>query len=230
MCFTPGISFATAIFEFLIATIILFCLRKSLVNKFFSIFIYTLGFYQLTEFFLCTSNYPMFWAKIGFITYSVLPAIFLHFVMRITKVRFSYWMLYIIPSAFALYALSLSNFIIEATCSKFFVLVKTVFFNSSNPLSGSIYWLYYFSFILFCCYFLYRHYEHQKNVLKKELDLDLMLAGLLSLFAAIVLFLVFPSLGIVFPSVYCQFAILFTAAALIAAYLDNKIKLKRRKH
>ncbi|MFH1142574.1 MAG: hypothetical protein V1695_02575, partial [Candidatus Uhrbacteria bacterium] len=35
---------------------------------------------------------------------------------------------------------------------------------------------------------------------------------------------IFPSLNIAFPSVYCQFALVYAVVALVAVYLDDQIK------
>src|SRR3989344_2355883 len=140
MCFTPVISLSTAILEFFVATFIFIYFKKSRVNFFFIIFLYFLGFYQFSEFMLCTSGSAFFWAKIGFVTYTFLPAIGLYSVLRIIN----------------------------------------------------------------------RDYKSYK------LALVYLLPIIFSLIAII------PALGIMFPSIYCEFAVLFAIAAVIAAYLDSK--------
>ena len=121
MCFTPIVSLSTAIFEFVVATAILVFCRKSLINRFFPLLIYILGFYQFTEFMLCTSNYPFFWAKMGFVTYSFLPAVGLHFIMKLTNRKCNYITIYMVPVIFSLMAFLKPGFIIESTCTTFFV-------------------------------------------------------------------------------------------------------------
>ena len=227
MCFTPIVSLSTAIIEFVVATAILVFCRKSLINRFFPLLLYLLGFYQFTEFMLCTSNYPFFWAKMGFITYSFLPAVGLHFIMKLTNRRCNYTILYIVPVIFSLMALLKPDFIIESTCTTFFVIVIKDLFKSSLPLWSSIYGLYYFGFIVLFCYFLFKSFNKEKNQLKRKLYAIIFAATLITLFPAMVLFIVFPAFKIIFPSVYCEFAVLFTVAALIAAYLDNKIQKKK---
>jgi len=224
MCFTPIVSLSTAILEFVVATAILVFCRKSLINRFFPLLIYILGFYQFTEFMLCTSNYPFFWAKIGFITYSFLPAVGLHFVMKLTNRKYNYITLYMIPVIFSLMAFLKPGFIIESTCTTFFVIVIKDLFNS---LFSYIYGLYYFGFIMLFCYFLFNSFNKEKNQLKRKSYAIIFAATLITLLPALVLFLIFPAFKIMFPSVYCEFAVLFTVAALIASYLDNKIQNKK---
>ncbi len=191
MCFTPIVSLSTAIVEFVVATAILVFCRKSLINRFFPLLIYILGFYQFTEFMLCTSNYPFFWAKMGFITYSFLPAVGLHFVMKLTNRKYNYITLYMIPVIFSLMALF-------------------------KP-----------GFIMLFCYFLFKSFNKEKNQLKRKSYAVIFAATLITLLPALILFLIFPAFNIIFPSVYCEFAVLFTVAALIASYLDNKIQNKK---
>jgi len=227
MCFTPIVSLSTAILEFVVATAILVFCRKSLINRFFPLLIYILGFYQFTEFMLCTTSYPFFWAKMGFVTYSFLPAVGLHFIMKLTNRKCNYITIYIMPVIFSLIALLKPDFIIQSTCTTFFVIVSKDLFNSSIPLFSYIYGLYYFGFIMLFCYFLLKSFNKEKNQLKRKSYAVIFAATLITLLPAVVLFIIFPAFKIIFPSVYCEFAVLFTAAALIASYLDNKIQKKK---
>ena len=227
MCFTPIVSLSTAILEFVVATAILVFCRKSLINRFFPLLIYILGFYQFTEFMLCTTNYPFFWAKMGFVTYSFLPAVGLHFIMKLTNRKCNYITIYIMPVIFSLIALLKPDFIIQSTCTTFFVIVSKDLFNSSIPLFSYIYGLYYFGFIMLFCYFLLKSFNKEKNQLKRKSYAVIFAATLITLLPAVVLFIIFPAFKIIFPSVYCEFAVLFTVAAIISSYLDNKIQKKK---
>jgi len=227
MCFTPIVSLSTAILEFVVATAILVFCRKSLINRFFPLLIYILGFYQFTEFMLCTTSYPFFWAKMGFVTYSFLPAVGLHFIMKLTNRKCNYITIYIMPVIFSLIALLKPDFIIQSTCTTFFVIVSKDLFNSSIPLFSYIYGLYYFGFILLFCYFLLKSFNKEKDQLKRKSYAIIFAATLITLLPAVVLFIIFPAFKVIFPSVYCEFAVLFTAAAIIASYLDNKIQKKK---
>jgi len=227
MCFTPIVSLSTAILEFVVATAILVFCRKSLINRFFPLLIYILGFYQFTEFMLCTTSYPFFWAKMGFVTYSFLPAVGLHFIMKLTNRKCNYITIYIMPVIFSLIALLKPDFIIQSTCTTFFVIVSKDLFNSSIPLFSYIYGLYYFGFIMLFCYFLLKSFNKEKNQLKRKSYAVIFAATLITLLPAVVLFIIFPAFKIIFPSVYCEFAVLFTVAAIISSYLDNKIQKKK---
>jgi len=220
MCFTPTISLLTAIFEFGVATFLLFYYKKSSFNKAIIILIYLLGLYQLTEYMLCSSNSPFFWAKIGFVTYTFLPAIGLNFCYDYVKRKYNSLFIFIIPTIFSLFALLNKNFIIETLCENYFVVVRHMFFN--NLLLIIMYLMYYFGFIILISYLLIQHYKKLRSKIKKEIDIDVLIGIFISLVPAILLLFIFPALIISFPSIYCKFAVLFTIAATIAFHLDKK--------
>ncbi|HLC87307.1 MAG TPA: hypothetical protein VJH65_03480 [Candidatus Nanoarchaeia archaeon] len=223
MCFTPVISLSTAILEFFVATFIFIYFKKSRVNFFFIIFLYFLGFYQFSEFMLCTSGSAFFWAKIGFVTYTFLPAIGLYSVLRIINRDYKSYKLalvYLLPIIFSLIAIFSNNFIIKGECNKFFVEVQTMF--SLFPILRAFYVIYYFGFLLLICIFLLSKIVKEKNKIKKKIEIVIFVAIILNLFPVIILMSIIPALGIMFPSIYCEFAVLFAIAAVIAAYLDSK--------
>lgn len=226
MCFTPTISLATAVIEFAIATFILIAFRKSMVNIFFVALVYILGLYQFTEFMLCLSNNPVLWAKLGFVAYSFLPAIAIYFIglMSSKKQRKKLLALvYLIPVAFSVIALSIGNFIIEAKCSQFFVLGKNMLYSISPLLSG-VYSVYYAFAIFLSMILIINKVFKEEDQLKKKIYITIFIGIVISLIPAIVLILVIPSLNPMFPSVYCEFAVLLAIAALIGAMLDSKLK------
>lgn len=226
MCFTPAISLTTAIIEFIIATFILLYFRKSLVNKFFAVFVYLLGFYQFTEFMMCISGMPALWAKIGFITYTFLPATGLYFIIRIInqKKKGHYLkLLYLPPIIFSLMALLSRNFVLQTECSKFFVNAQRLL-SASFPAASIIYGIYYAGFIVLIEIFLLGKILIEKNKTMKKIQINIFAAVIISLVPALILISVLPSLAPMFPSVYCEFALLFSVAALIAAHLDSKLK------
>ena len=223
MCFTPTISLSTAILEFVVATFILIYFKRSRVNLFFAIFLYFLGFYQFSEFMLCASGNAFLWAKIGFITYTFLPAIGLYSVLRIINrdsKSHKLALIYLLPVIFSLIVIFSSNFIIKGECNKFFVEVKTMF--SFLPGLLIFYFIYFFGFLLLICIFLWEGIIREKNKIKKKIEINILVAVILSLFPAVILISIIPSLSVMFPSIYCKFAVLFAIAAIIAAYLDSK--------
>lgn len=232
MCFSQTISLFTAIFEFVIATSILIFFRKSLINRFSVIFVYLLGFYQFTEFMLCKFNNPILWAKLGYVTYTFLPTIILYFTIKLNKQKKhsnngnksnanakSSWpyILYVIPVIFSLIAIFTKNFVVTSECSTLFVIIKL----AKNQIHSILYTIYYFGFGALACLFLFKKLRKEKSFIKKKIYIIILLAAFVSLIAAKILIEILPSLNIMFPSIYCEFALLFSIAAIIAAELDK---------
>ncbi len=226
MCFTPFVSLTTAIIEFAVATFILIKYKKYLVPVFSAILIYVLGFYQFTEFMLCSSSNPFLWAKIGFITYTFLPAIGLHFILRLAKNKKYNKLIYLIPIFFAIIAITTSNFITKASCSKVFVIVQNVLASQNYTNLFPLYLIYYIGSILIMVIILFTLIKKERNNLDKKIEGLWLMAVLIATLIPIILIFILPALKIKFPSIYCEFALLFTIAALISSDLYVRKKKK----
>ena len=224
MCFTPIISLSTAIIEFLVGTFILIRYRNTLVSVFSAIFVYVLGLYQFTEFMLCTTNNPHLWAAIGFATYTFLPTIGLHFVLRLTKRKFNKYILYTPAIIFALIAILRSDFVLGTTCATLYVIVRTLF-----SLSGPywpiffVYIGYYFGYFLFMLYLLIQNYKDKS--LGKVYQVFTWVS-LITILIPLILICLLPALSFAFPSIYCHFSMLFTIAAIMANQIYDTKKEK----
>ena len=190
-----------------------------------AILIYILGIYQFTEFMLCTSN-VFLWAKLGFITYTFLPAIGLHILLKLAGNKKYNWLVYILPLFFSFWAIFKSNFIIYASCSSVFVTINNVFASQGYSLLSKGYLVYYFGFILAMILLAFIWIKKEKDKPTKKLAILLGSAMIITLTLPLILIFILPSLKIQFPSVYCQFALLFTIAALIGIKIYDKKKRK----
>ncbi len=225
MCFTPIISLTTAILEFIVATFILIYFKRTTFVKFSVIFIYVLGFYQFTEFMLCTSGNEFLWAKMGFITYTFLPAIGLHFALTFDKKKYKLSYIYLLPILISIFAFLNQNFILTASCDSIFVIVQTMFFsfkNFNSILLFILYVSYYFGFILVVSYILIKKRYKTKNKKTKIISLIGFLSAITTLTLPLIMVIILPSFRIQFPSVYCEFAVLFTIFAVVGCYINNK--------
>jgi len=227
MCFTPIVSLSFAVIEFTLATILIVFFKKTYLRDFFAAIIYVLGSYQFTEFMLCTTSHPILWAKLGFIAYSFLPAIGFHAMVKIFKKKINLFWIYLIPFSASLMAISSSNFIINAQCSRFFV---DVFFNEGIGLElirNLNYWLYmtyYFGFIVLSLFIVIKDFFHQKNKIKKLIDEDIAIGITLMMVPTFILIVVFRFSQIKFPSILCGFAIFVAITAFFAVYLESRKK------
>ena len=225
MCFTPWVSLATAIIEFIVATFILIRYRNYVVPVFSAVLVYVLGLYQFSEFMLCFTASPIFWATIGFIVYTFLPAIGLHMTFRFIGARFAKWTLYVLPVGFSLAALLNNNFVWEATCFKVYVIVKSVLFSNGNNVFTIIYLLYYFGFIALMFFILFKHLNDRDL---SKIYLLWLIVGIITLAAPIFLIVIFPTLYSAFPSIYCEFGLGLTIAAVASSELYSRKRKKEK--
>jgi len=223
MCFTPWVSLTTAIIEFAIASFILIKYKDYLVPMFSAIFIYVLGFYQFSEFMLCTSDNPFLWATIGFATYTFLPAIGLHMSIRFTGEKFRNWILYLLPIAVTLFSFLKNDFVLEASCSGVFVVIRNSLFFSSNLILLAIYGIYYFGFILISIWILFSHLKKRGWT---KIYYYWLIAAIITIIAPILLIIILPAMSFQFPSIYCEFALGFTIAAVASSEIYSRKKKK----
>ncbi|MBS3076363.1 hypothetical protein J4481_01320 [Candidatus Pacearchaeota archaeon] len=227
MCFTPAVSLSIAIIEWILTTIILIFFKRTNFRMYFAWIIYVLGFYQFTEFMLCTSNNAFLWAKLGFITYTLLPALVLHSVLRISGKNMKVFGIYLIPFAFSLLAIINSNFITGAKCTAVFVQVRLALIENPGLLQSSVSWIYmayYFGFIVLALAFILKDYLHQKNKIKRKIRIIAFIGTIMMLVPTLLLMVVLPHFNAGFPSVLCGFALFFAIATFIIAYLETKLK------
>lgn len=225
MCFTPWVSLTTAIIELVVATFILVRYRNYLVPVFSAIFIYVLGFYQFSEFMLCVSGNPVFWATVGFVTYTFLPAIGVHMALRFTGIKFRFWTLYLLPAFFILFSILKDDFIFSASCYDVFVAVQySVFF--WKPLFLPIAYVFYYLGFLIAASLILGSRLHRKGWTK--IYVYWIAAVMLTFLAPLFLIFILPMTSMQFPSLYCEFALGFTIVAVITSEIYSKNK-KREK-
>lgn len=268
MCFTPQISLATAIIEFIIV-IYLFKRIKDKRLRALPFFVLFLGLYQLTEFFLCTTN-NLLWARLGFISYTFLPILLMQFFYDLSKTKLSRFY-YVLPSAYAIIALIHPYFIVSATCQSFYIEIKNLFFWDDKailltyffyygafPLAGylklfgqdkteKVNWKFKLAIILFpatlvlaqgvLILFMLNQSSSPKEWIITSIALIIISLSMIflafldiraSLFRKIlatvifssvivvyVIYIILPGFGISFASIYCQFALLYSIAAIL---------------
>ena len=232
MCFTPAISMTTAVIEFFLAALLLLLFRRSELRNFFAFFIFLLGFYQFSEYMVCSSINPLAWASVGVIIYSFLPALALHSVLKTYRKKISYFLLYVIPSGVILAITVIPNFVFKANCERFFINISTLASQADSPLlliGYYAYLLYYLGFMVFSCFIIYKEHENQKNKIKQRIEIAQLVGVLLMTVPTFVFIIIFPSLGFRFPSVLCEFAIFVAIAAFIGAYYEDKLDRTNKK-
>ncbi len=229
MCFSPPVSLTTAIIEFLLALILLWRFKKSVVTVFTALLLFFLGGYQFAEFMFCVSGNTVLWASIGFISYTFLPAVGLHYMISLHKPRKHKMLVFLlyIPTAISVaLPIFIKNFIIGGVCNTFTITVHNRFFQE-HPLFSFLYILYYFGYIIMACILMERYYKGEKDKIKKKVY-GYVLAGMLIITVpALILLVIMPSLKMVFPSMYCHFALAFGIMAFMSAMVYEQQKSKK---
>lgn len=220
MCFAPWVSLTTALIEWCVAFFVLTFHKHSKLHRFVALFLIILGLYQFSEFLLCTFS-SVFWAHIGFVIYTILPAAGLHLVFVSDKKDYWIWPIYILPAFFIFYSFWVPIFIQSAQCSSVFIQTSYTFFSSENLLASVIYWLYYGLYVAFATYVGFDRIL--RSDLKHRVIFSLLaIASILSILGSFVFIVFFPQYGLQFPSIYCQFALLFSLLAMVALLLEKK--------
>ncbi len=222
MCFAPYISLTTFIIEFMLALIFFFQRPKDKLNRFIATLSFTLGFYQLNEFLICTTGLKVF-TRLAFATTAILPAMAITYaiIMWRKKIRY-YWHLFIYsPAIFFIVLWSTPlTFKAGATCSTVFIQYP------SQGLFSKFFGLYYLAYLVGAVALFYFASVNTKKVPVKRL----MYFGMLGLFIFTIptyIFLMFlPSLEIQFSSVLCEFALLLAIEFIFVIWYKEKHKIK----
>lgn len=225
MCYTPTVSLTTAIIEFILAAILPFKYPRATLRYFFALFIFLLGLYQFSEFMLCETGDDIFWVRAGFIVYSFLPALGLHAALYYLKSKINRLMLYTVPVALTLTAFT-NDQIWQGTCNTIFITTKTIL--SQHPILFFIYITYYAGFTLLICWLAIKEYSRVRSHLKRIMSLTWIIAILLMSVPTFVLIIIFPELGLRFPSVLCHFALLLALVTFVGVRMEHQLRSKRK--
>jgi len=208
MCFTPQISFTIFAIEWILGFIVLyksFKAKRKTAYELSALLLFLLGFYQFTQYMLCTSlNYEL-WGKMGFLAYDFLPAIGFHFAYSlIGKTPRNMYLVYVLPTLFALIALLNPAFVSKAECSTVFIIVT----HSWDRLLSALYGLYYTLFIVMTL-LIYKGIGKMKSPRERKAATIGFYGTIAFTLPTLILIILLPQLNIAFPSIYCEFALIF---------------------
>ena len=220
MCFSPIVSFLVFMLEVILACYILTKNPKNSLNQLAAAIMALLGFYQLSEFMLCISGNPLLWAKIGHLAYTFLPALSVSWVYCLIKSKKSQLFYYALPAFFSALAILKSDFIASAQCMDCFISI-----GYNWPWAWFwLYHIYYFGFILLAAIILIKSIAKEKSKGRRNLYWIGLLGFLVFSLPAFLLLIVFRNLAIIFPSLYCEFALIFTIIAFFTIRQSERIK------
>lgn len=143
-CFTPPVSFATFLIEFIFAFYVLYKYKPTLFSYLCVLTLMCLGLFQLSEFLICTTPYFDFAIKMGFISITLLPALGLHIATILTgKGKRITALSYLAASGFIIALLFVPEIAFLASCQPHYVDVRSI-----NPLFGYLFAAHYGVFML----------------------------------------------------------------------------------
>jgi len=225
MCFTPIVSIATATIEVGISAYLFHKIKDRRLNV-LAVFVLFLGVYQFTEFMICKSTNDIFWARIGFASYTLMPIMLYHFFINASGGKIKKYF-YLIPIFFAALALFYPNFIKYTSCNILHVTTESLIFNQS-PFLMLFYLLYY------CCLPIYGVYIFLKKSVQASAE-----AGLSWAFAivvspvALLLALVYYAWSSVYENnqdqTWIYTTVLILASVLILVALSSVVFRKSKK-
>lgn len=225
MCFTPGISFATAVIEFLLVAIMMYAFRPSAFRNYFAILISFLGLYQFSEFMLCTGMYPLAWAVVGFVVYSFIPAIGLDLMMEHMGIKRIKALIYVFPIAVSIFAILSPGFAGGAYCQDYFVQVLNMInapMNGFEEIVGALYRMFYTGFIIAMAIIGILGTIYSKKAKESAVSFLVFLAVIIMSVPTYLVVFIWPEYNLSFPSVLCHFALLFALTAFCAVWIDDR--------
>jgi hypothetical protein len=221
MCFSPYISLSIFLIEFFLAVFFFIKNPRDKLNRFIALLSFFLGFYQLSEFFICVSGNNLF-TRLAMATTAVLPVlgIFYALVMWKKKINVFFKTLILLPTVFFIVMFSLPiTFKESAICSTIFIQYP------SNGLISSFYGLYYLVYLFGAAVLFYFSATTAKSKYKRRLYYF----GMLGMFIFTVptfIFLIFlPQFKVQFPSVLCEFALLLAIEFIFVLWYKDKHKI-----
>lgn len=218
MCFTPEISFATFVIEVLLGVWILKKNPKKTLNQVGAAILFILGAYQLIEFMLCISGDPIFWGRMASLAYTFFPALGVHWVYALRNKKVNMTLIYSLPIIFSTLILTTVNFVQSTSCDRYFI---TIIYEWPTILSYA-YGLYYWLFLLIGGGMLIYYLVNENNKRRRQIYAWGLIGFLSFTLPVYLLIVLFPELGLSFPSILCEFALLFGIAVTYTIYLDGK--------
>lgn len=228
MCYTPPVSFATAFIEFALAIYMRVRYGKARMVAFGSALLLLLGSYQISEFFLCTTTYAEFWTKWGFVSYSFLPAVGLHYVLfqlrrKVSTTQKAF--IYFVPIVALLASIAPDVIVTQSWCNEVFITAHIFPATNYGLLTFWLYSAYYAGFIIAASVLSINAFIEQRKSKTRMQFVYFPLGITLMTVPTFLLLVVFPHFGFRFPSILCHFGLLL-AACLFAGVRYEELHRK----
>lgn len=215
---------ATFIIEFGLAIYTVWRYKLNATSRLAALMLVFLGLFQLTEYMICggLGLSHIEWARIGYVSITLLPALGIHLILTVSKVRMRPLLLlaYGTAAAYVSYFAFMSDAVISKVCSANYAVFET------HGLAGWLYILYYYGW-LFTAVGLAAIIARQKPKLASVLRW-IVIGYATFIVPTTVANLIDPSTLNAIPSVMCGFAVLL-AIILVWRVLPLTVKQPKRK-
>lgn len=218
-CFSPPVMLATFFIEIGLAFWALWRFRHTPLVRLIVAILLCLAIFQFAEYNICTTRFgisELAWAKLGYVAITALPALGVHALVKIARVRVP-WLVsgaYLAMIAFMAYFLFVGHGISQASCGGNYVIFQT------NPTATSWYTLYYYGLevlVLIASAMFARHAHTQRQ---KQALYGLALAYAVLIVPVVFVTTINPALAHAIPSIMCGFAVFL--ALILALYVLPK--------
>lgn len=145
-CFSPPVMLATFLIEFGFALYVVWRYKMTVVTRIVATILMLLGLFQLTEYMICGGlgmNHTD-WARLGYVSITILPALGIHLVLALTKVsmRPLLFSAYGTAAAFVAYFVLMTDAVISKECAPNYAVYET------HGLAGWLFLAYYYGWLL----------------------------------------------------------------------------------
>jgi len=213
---------ATFIIEIALAFYTFFRFRLSKFAQLTTLMLVLFAVFQLSEYQICSNNYTLTWARVGFVAITLLPILGLHLINLVNNKTHFLKLGYILSILFIFSYLFAPNVITNANCGGNYII-----FRVSTPVSW-LYGFYYFGFLILAIWEIIEQLiELKLTNARSEKDLLYWIAvGYISfLFPMGIIYILSPSARAAVPSIMCGFAVIFAlilTLRVVPLYHRNK--------
>jgi len=210
-CFSPAVMLATFLIEFALAIYVFVRYPITRFGKAAGFALILLGTFQFAEYRICTTDgiIPVFWARLGFVVITLLPAVGLYLVSQLSHKLHFLKLAYLTAAGFIVYFVFVPKSITGAICGGNYVI-----FNAANDFYY-LYGIYYWGFLLLGVWEGMERIANLKRAGKPRRVMRWLVIGYVSFMAPMgAAYLLFPVTRIAVASIMCGFAI--TLALILA--------------
>ncbi len=126
-CFTPEVMLATFIAEVAMAVYVFVRYKMNTVTRLVLAILFILAIFQGVEYQICAGYFNTYLAKVGFVAVTLLPALGLHLISKISRIKYLVEIGYFVALAFIFYIIFLLTLLNQRCVAVITLFLKQVF-------------------------------------------------------------------------------------------------------